>query len=356
MTKNIILTSLAIIGIAAAMPIAAEAHAACQKPEDRRISIVYENKVNAKQPARKSPKGMIMVGSGKDMRAIEPFSGTATSGHAYADVVNEYKRTFGNKVNVYCMPIPTAAAFYTPDAAKAWTRDEKVFINGLFEHLDDSVYCVDIYTSLAQHASEHIYSRTDHHWAPLAGYYAAQKLAQVAGVPFKDLSHYDTDTVHNYVGTMPMFSGDASLKKAPEDFIYYIPRDVQYTTTYINYKTKGLRVLSEAPAKQDKFFYHFNGTSAYCTFMGGDTKIVKVKTSTNNGRHILFIKDSYGNAVPGYLFYSFEEIHVIDSRYFTKNMKQYVKDNNITDIVLDNNVTHMGMKNIRANILRYLNQ
>ena len=356
MTHKSIVKALALICLFTSSVVALQAQTINQKPEDRKISINYVNKINADQPARKTAKGIIIVGTGKDMRALEPFSGTATSGYSYADVANEYKRVFGEKVNVYCMPIPTAAAFYTPDAAKGWSRDVKTFINGVFEHLSDSVFAVDIYTPLSQHADEHIYSRTDHHWAPLGGYYAAKKLAEVAGVPFKDISNYDADTVHNYVGTMPMFSGDKSLKNAPEDFIYYTPRDVQYTTTYINYKTSNYRILSQAAPKQDRFFFNFQGTSAYCTFMGGDTKIVKVETSTKNGRRILFIKDSFGNAVPGYLFYSFEEIHVIDSRCFNKNMKKYVEDNKITDIVLDNNITHMGMKNIRSNIIKYLNQ
>ena len=332
----------------------AMAKAVDQKPEDRRISIDYINTVNADQPARKSPKGIIMVGRGKELRAVSPFSGSATSLFPYVDVVNEYKSILGDKVNVYFMPIPTAAAFYTPTAANGWSRDMKTSINGGFEHLSDSVYAVDIYTPLSQHVDEHIYSRTDHHWAPLAGYYAAQKLAQVAGVPFKDLSNYDTDTVPGYVGTMPKFSGDASLKNAPEDFIYYKPRNVEYTTTYINFKVKGFNVISESDAKQGNFFIKFKGASAYCTFMGGDSKIVKVETSTRNGRRILFIKDSFGNAIPGYLFYSFEEIHVIDSRYFNRNIKNYIEENNITDLVFDNNVTHMQMEKIYTNIKKYL--
>ena len=68
--------------------------------------------------------------------------------------------------------------------------------------------------------------------------------------------------------------------------------------------------------------------------MGGDAKITHVNTSTKNGRRLLIIKDSFGNAIPGYLFYSFEDIHVVDFRYFAKNMKNYVRDNNITDILM----------------------
>lgn len=327
-----------------------------QKKEDRQISIEYTNTVTRDYPVHKTSKGILIVGKGKDMRAFEPFSGNRTSGHRYAEVANEYKHVFGDKVNIYCMPIPPAAAFYTPDAAKSMSRDVKTTINGLFEHLSDSVYAVDIYTPLAQHADEPIYSRTDHHWAPLAGYYAAQKLAQVAGVPFKDLSNYDTDTVTPYVGTMQKFAGDPTIKNYPEDFVYYIPRDIEYQTTYINFTLKGKTIVSEKGPFQDKFFFRFKGMSAYCTFMGGDYKIVKVETGTHNGRHLIIIKDSYGNAVPGYLFYSFEEIHVIDSRYFNRNIKKYVEDNKITDIVFANNATLMATSPICNNVSKFLKQ
>ena len=51
------------------------------------------------------------------------------------------------------------------------------------------------------------------------------------------------------------------------------------------------------------------------------------------------LKDSYGNPIPSYLFYTFEEIHIIDSRYFTPNLKTYVRENKITDLILANNIT-----------------
>lgn len=347
---NITLSTITLLGT-----INAQAESVNQKAQDRRINITYKNEVNASWPARKANK-VIVVGRGDSIRAFSPFAGTASSAQAYAEVANEYKRIFGDKVNVYCMPIPTAAAFYTPDAGKSMVKDEKIAINGLFSCLSDSVYVIDVYTPLAQHVKEPIYSRTDHHWAPLAAFYAAQKLAQVAGVPFKDLTHYDTDTVSPYVGTMAMYSKDSAIKNAPEDFIYYIPKDVKYTTTYINYKTKGLNIISQEQPKQDKYFYKFKGSGAYCTFMGGDSKIVKVKTSTNNGRHLMLIKDSFGNAIPGYLFYSFEEIHVVDCRYFNKNMKKYVSDNNITDIVFGNNISHLCNPRTSNNLHKYLNQ
>ena len=93
----------------------------------------------------------------------------------------------------------------------------------------------------------------------------------------------------------------------------------------------------------EKQFYTFkrfkDGSSlAYSTFMGGDTKLTQVRTDVANGRRLIILKDSYGNALPGYLMYSFEEIHVIDGRYFTHNMKDYVHEHQITDILFANNI------------------
>ena len=136
-------------------------------------------------------------------------------------------------------------------------------------------------------------------------------------MPFRDLSSYDRKVVHGYVGSMYGYSQDIAVKNAPEDFVYYVPRDVTYTTTYINYTIDDeYRVIGMGKPYKSVFFYRYKDGSggAYCTFMGSDTKITCVRTSTKNGRRLMILKDSFGNAIPGYLFYSFEEIHVIDSQ------------------------------------------
>ena len=71
---------------------------------------------------------------------------------------------------------------------------------------------------------------------------------------------------------------------------------------------------------------------------------------------LLILKDSFGNALPGYLFYSFEEIHVVDSRYFPDNILAYIQQNQITDVVFCNNIIHASMAKIQENLLRYLEQ
>ena len=302
--------------------------------------------------------GILIVGTGEKVRALMAFGGSASGCVGYANSANKYKETFPD-VNIYCMVIPTSIEFYCPEKARKSTKPQRPVIDNVIAHLDPGVKAVDIYYTLKEHAREDIYLRTDHHWAPLGAYYAAKKFAEVAGVPFRTLDSYEQHVVHRYVGSMYGYSKDISVKNAPEDFVYYTPVGVDYTTTYINLSVSdGLRVIGESKPYTGPFFYKYKDGSggAYCTFMGGDMKITTVRTSTKNGRRLIILKDSFGNAIPGWLFFSFEEIHVIDSRYFKRNMVDYVRENHITDILFANNIFKAYSSHTYGNYTRFLTQ
>jgi len=319
----------------------------------------YHNNITADENAKIANKGIIIVGQGSGVRALMAYGGGSKGGVAYARAANEYKRAFGPSVNVYCMVIPTAVAFYCPEKAKRCSNAQYPTISNIHAHLDAEVRPVDVYTELGRHAGEDIYLRTDHHWAPLGAYYAAAEFARVAGVPFRPLTSYDRRVVRRYVGSMYGYSGDIAIKNAPEDFVFYVPKGVSYTTTYIDYTVnENYEVVREGKPHRGAFFYKYRDGSggAYCTFMGSDMRITKVRTDAGNHRRVLILKDSFGNALPGYLFYSFEEVHVVDYRYFTKNMRKYVTDNNITDILFANNIFNAYSSRICAKYMRFLNQ
>ena len=320
------------------------------------------------QPIRRVRSGIILVDTGKTVRAIEPYKANYENGTAYASVVNKYKRTFPN-ANVYCMIIPNAVAFYCPDTAKTWTDDELPAIRNILSRLSKDVKAVNIFDTLQAHVEEPIYSRTDHHWAPLGAYYAARHFAGVANVDFKDLSEYEPRVIHDYVGSMWTFSRDRAVKDAPEEFIYYVPRDSSFSATRITYKKVSKRVgrkkrrrtiswLTASEPESFSFFrnYEDGSSAAYCVFMGGDTNTTSVVTQTKNGRRLLILKDSYGNALPSNLFSSFEEIHVVDCRYFLQNMIEFVKAHAITDILFANNLIHASAPKTVQAYERYLTQ
>lgn len=323
----------------------------------------YVNRLTADAPFHRARRGILIVGGGDSVRAMEPFKGSSAAIEDYARAVNEYAARIPQGVNIYCMPVPTSVAFYCPTEAKKYTSSARSAINRLFDHLADRVIPVDIYNTLGLHAAEPIYSRTDHHWAPLGAYYAARCFADVAGTPFLPLSQYVEHTIDGYVGTMARFSADKAVGDAPEKFVYYTPVDsASYSVRYVTYdisRRKGEvigRVTSESEPQEGPFFFNFRGSAAYMTFMGGDSRLTRVNTGASTGRRLLILKDSFGNALPPYLFASFDEIHVVDCRYFTRNILSYIADNDISDLLFVNNLTHAVSPATTAAYRRYLTQ
>ena len=286
------------------------------------------------------------------------FGGSASGGGGYVDLLNTLATEFPDK-NIYAMIAPLATEYYLPEKAAKASKPQKPFIYSVRDRLSPKVKFVDIYDELLKHKKEDIYLRTDHHWAGLGGYYAAKRLAETAGVPFKGLDAYDKHVVKGFVGSMYGYSKDISVKNAPEDFVYYVPNQVKYDSEFVSYTlNKNFKITKESHPYKSSFFKSFKDGSgnAYLTFIGSDQVFVKVKTSTPGNRRLLIIKDSYGNAVPGNLFYSFNEVHVIDFRYFTHNLKKYITDNGITDIAVCFNVFNAYSNGSASKVKKMLTQ
>lgn len=263
-----------------------------------------------------------------DGRAIDLYGGGYERGQNYAETLNQLKTLVGDQVNVFSLVAPTAVSFYLPDdlsymAGSEW--DNIDHLNSFF----DGIIPVDAYTELSKHVNEDIYFRTDHHWQPLGAYYAAQAFANIAQVPFAPLSDYETIAMEGYVGTMYGYSNENQLvKNNPDVFTYYKPKN-EYTVTYYT------QSLTD-PYEAGLFLKSLEDTpvvSWYLVCMGGDDEVAHVHTNVSNGRKLVIVKDSYGNAVVPCLTNSFEDIWVVDMRYFEGSISQLVKDEGLTDVL-----------------------
>lgn len=259
-------------------------------------------------------------------RGIMLYGGSKSNAEEYAEYVNNFKEDLGDDVKVYSMVCPTPVSYYLPTKYSDMTADEKENIDYINERLK-SVTAVDAWGALYKHKDEKIFQNTDHHWAHLGAFYAAEEFAKTAGVPFADISRYDKKVMDGYVGTLYGYTGDSDLKDNPEQFIYYIPK-AQYKTEFftpdLSENWEGNLVVS---------IDNIDPVSWYCVFIGSDNVVTHVKTNVKNGRKLAVIKDSYGNALIPWLTSSFEDIYVIDMRYFEVNAVDYLKEKGVTDLL-----------------------
>lgn len=265
-----------------------------------------------------------------DDAGVMLFGGNKKQGARYADIINKYKAALGD-VNVYNMVVPTSVEFYLPKKYSKYSSSEKDAIDYIYSCLSPDVITVDAYSKLAEHTDEYIYLRTDHHWAPLGAYYAYTAFAETLGMDYHPIEDYTEKVKEGFVGSLYGYTNDITLANAPEQFHYFLPPDVTYSVQTYYYDTlasKGSGAL---------FHEYVEGGNCYGMFLGADAIHTKVTTSTNNGRKIVVFKESYGNAFVPFLVNNFEEIYVIDIRYFGTNAVDYIKKIGATDVLFINN-------------------
>ena len=102
----------------------------------------------------------------------------------------------------------------------------------------------------------------------------------------------------------------------------------EYTTTYYN---TSLGAKRQAPLLLN--LDRLSPVSWYMVYLGGDERVTHVETAVNNDRTLVIMKDSYGNALVPWLTSSFEDIYVIDLRYFKPNVISYMQEIGATDLL-----------------------
>lgn len=259
--------------------------------------------------------GFLVVGN----RGMEKFGGSAVGGQLTADLLNQFQEAVGPDVQVYAAPVPTAVAFYAPEGYEKSSQCIQDCFYGMRDALV-GVKFADFYGAILPHADEEVYARTDHHWFARGAYYAAEELCRVAGVDFATLDTFTEYSREGFIGSVVSAYGVEELRKYPEIFYWYEPSQ-EYTADYYT--------------QQDKFSFTgslFSSSKGYTKFIHGDAYCVKIKTGVNNGRKLLVIKDSFGNALAPFLIAGFEEVHMFDIRNFEKNALKYIETYGITDV------------------------
>lgn len=268
----------------------------------------------------------------KDM-AFTVFGGSEAMATYYADVISQYRRELPASVRVFDMVIPTPVAYYLPERNKSMTNDEKASIDFIYKSLDPRVITVDAYTSIGQHTDEYIYYRTDHHWTALGAYYAYTAFCQAAGFTPVPLEKMERRRIEGeLLGSMYNLTRDSRLAANPDYVDYYImPGEFTATLTARGNPSKVQYVGSP-------WAEYATGVNGYAVFLHGDIPLERIDTSNKNGRRAVVIKESFGNAFAPFLFSHYEQVFVVDQRYFQTSLMDLVRENNITDVIFANNV------------------
>lgn len=216
-------------------------------------------------------------------------------------------------------------------------RDQAADIREVNKMAGDTLKKIDLTNVLNKHRQEAIYYKTDHHWTSLGAYYAFSEIAKEMNIE-NIAGGYNIYTVaDNFQGTLASKSG----YHGSEDVVQvYEPKGIEtdYIVMYVEEGKKSTS-LYESECLNDK--------DKYTVFFGGNHARVDISTTQKERKNLLLFKDSYANCMVQFLLPYYQNIVMIDPRYFYDSVENIIQSYSITDVLFLYNVdTFLGDNSI----------
>lgn len=239
------------------------------------------------------------------------------------EAMNQFRQKNSN-LRMNALIVPNAAYImknYLPLGAPV--RDQGEDMNYIKKQLSGGIGLIDITETLRKHVDEGIYYKTDHHWTSRGaayGFNAAAKQLEIEGL----VSDYKIHTVAtDFSGTLASRSGYHKVKDTVE---VYQPENVEY-----QYLVSDSDNEEKRPTIYDR--KALEGKDKYQVFFGGNHAMVDIVTTNDNQRRLLVFKDSYANSFVPFLIPYYNEIIMIDARYYYENVNMLIENKGITDVL-----------------------
>ena len=221
-----------------------------------------------------------------------------------ASEINKFADSYDGAV--YIAAIPSSYGVYGDVLPEQIAQNtEKQQIELLYSTLGNNIRKIDAYGILKLLNDNYIYYRNDSRWTSYGAYCVYRTVIQKLGfLP----SAYDKYTIEHVSGD---FRGNlynrTQYKKIKADILdVYTYNNGAEILSCIGYNNDG---TSFEKRLYDKSYIETH--DMYKLYLGDDAPLVKIKTSVNNDRRLLVIKDSYADCFIPFLAQHYSEIAVI---------------------------------------------
>lgn len=208
--------------------------------------------------------------------------------------------------------VPTAAWGAKSDLPDgAWDVDQEAMLADLKDAFEGQAF-ID-YTAYAA-PNPTLYFRTDHHWNEQGAYLGYAAIAEK--VLNKEPNHFTYEKASaNFAGTM--YSKSGAFWTAPDSIFTILPEEpVEVTVTFDNGETLDSIYSKNRLLEKDKYTYYADGNHPRAD----------IHTSIGNGKKAVIVKDSYSHILMPFLITEYEDIILIDLRYYRLPVSELVDE------------------------------
>ncbi len=212
-------------------------------------------------------------------------------------------------------------------------------IENMYVTMNNTININTVQSIKEENQNEQLYFKTDHHMTSAGSYVLYKNFVEAS----KNIYYNDFEikkVSNDFLGT---FDAKAQVLNQEKDNIYVYENEYNQNLEKVVYDLKTTDSIFEESylLKRDKYSYFLNGNNAK----------VEIYTKQENGKKLLIIKDSYAHNFAQFLCGNYEEIHLIDPRYYRATISEYVEEHDITEVLFLYNVSNLagdlGLRNIR---------
>ncbi len=230
-------------------------------------------------------------------------------------------------IDTHFLAIPSAGTVY-PERLPAYAPypDELLMMDMIESALNFSV--TNGAEALAPYSAEKLFFDTDHHWTQRGAYYAYASLMQDMGKDPVPMEHYDKLLLQDFYGSL--YSKAPLIREDAEEVEYFVNEELTPTVYYV-----------DTDETDDSFYTEENFTvkDKYTMFLGGNFSEVRVENPDAEKGNLLIVKDSFSHPLVPFLSEHYENVYVIDLRYYQLPLLEYIEANEIDDVLFSFNVS-----------------
>lgn len=261
----------------------------------------------------------------RNIKAVEDFFMTAS------ETIDKQKLSF--------LLVPTSGLVMQEKLPKnARLFDQAKYIDQVQKAMKDYNF-VDVRDTLMDHNDEYIYYKTDHHWTSAGACLAYDVWSERTGGE----AETEDGLVKNVVSDK--FRGSLYSKILDADsaydeiWTYGLQKDEAFGS-------KDCTVTIDEKQQLDSIYddEKLQEKDKYAYFLGGNYGQVHIQNqkaaSKAKGKNILIIKDSFANSFVPFVTQDYENIYMVDLRYYNGDMKAYLQEHEITDVLVLYNISN----------------
>lgn len=261
----------------------------------------------------------------RNIKAVEDYFMTAS------ETIDKQKLSF--------LLVPTSGLVMQEKLPKnARLFDQAKYIDQVQKAMKDYNF-VDVRDTLMDHNDEYIYYKTDHHWTSAGACLAYDAWSERTGGEIEKEDGLAKNVVSDkFRGSLYSKILDAD-SAYDEIWTYGLQKDEAFGS-------KDCTVTIDEKQQLDSIYddEKLQEKDKYAYFLGGNYGQVHIQNqkaaSKAKGKNILIIKDSFANSFVPFVTQDYENIYMVDLRYYNGDMKAYLQEHEITDVLVLYNVSN----------------